>query len=112
MGFCWHLPENVFHRLRPQMETVQLSRKQIIYHADDPLEKLHFMERGLISLIKTMQHSRTVRAGAVPHGDCREQGRAKPNRAIYALHRSMNPPKLQHATACIQLKSAAVAGCS
>ena len=57
--------ENVFDRLRPQMETVQLTRKQIIYHVDDPLEKLYFVERGLISLIKTMQDGRTVEIGVI-----------------------------------------------
>jgi CRP-like cAMP-binding protein len=59
------LPEAVSERIRPELEVVDLVRGEIIFHVDSPINHLYFVDRGLISLVKTMQDGRTVEIGAV-----------------------------------------------
>jgi CRP-like cAMP-binding protein len=59
------LPPAVFDHIRPAMEVVDLVRGQVIYHVDEPVTQIYFVDRGLISLVKSMQDGRTVEIGAV-----------------------------------------------
>ncbi len=59
------LPPATFERIRSNLEHVDLVRGQIVYHVDLPINELYFVDRGLISLVKTMQDGRTVEIGAV-----------------------------------------------
>ena len=59
------LPEAVFQRFRPHLEPVNLQRGRVIYRADERIEKLYFVNRGLVSLVKTMKDGRTIEVGAV-----------------------------------------------
>ena len=57
-------PETL-ERLRPDLELVPLQRGQVIDHVDGKIENLHFVNRGLVSLVKTMSDGRSVEIGAV-----------------------------------------------
>jgi len=59
------LPANVFGRVRSEMELVELPNQKVIYKVEDPINHLYFVERGLISLIKTMRDGRTVEIGVI-----------------------------------------------
>jgi CRP-like cAMP-binding protein len=74
------LPGTVLDRLRPELKAVELGRKQIIYKVDDPIDHFYFVERGLISLVKTMRDGRTVEIGVIG-----VEGMACPN-AVFGLN--------------------------
>ena len=57
-------PETL-ERLRPDLELMSLKRGQVIDHVDGKIENLHFINRGLVSLVKTMRDGRSVEIGAV-----------------------------------------------
>lgn len=59
------LPQAVFQRLRPNLGRVDLRQGEVIFRIDAPIVHLHFVERGLISLVKTMRDGRTVEIGAI-----------------------------------------------
>jgi len=52
-------------RLRPNLEIEPLQRGQVIDRVDGKIENLHFVNRGLVSLVKTMRDGRSVEIGAV-----------------------------------------------
>jgi CRP-like cAMP-binding protein len=74
------LPADVFERVRSEMELVELPNQKVIYKVEDPINHLYFVERGLISLIKTMRDGRTVEIGVIGI-----EGMACPN-AIFGLN--------------------------
>jgi len=51
--------------LMPALERVAMQKGDIVNLADCPVEYLYFLNRGLISLVKTMQDGRTVEIGVV-----------------------------------------------
>ena len=59
------LPRAVLERTRPHLELVNLKRGRVIYRADERIEKVYFINRGLVSLVKTMKDGRTIEIGAV-----------------------------------------------
>jgi CRP-like cAMP-binding protein len=59
------LPQAVFEHIRVDLEMVDLLRGQTIYHVDEHVNHIYFVDRGLISLVKSMQDGRTVEVGAV-----------------------------------------------
>ena len=59
------LPPATLQRMRPTLESVQTVRGQLIGRVDRPIEHMYFVNRGLISLVKTMRDGRTVEIGAV-----------------------------------------------
>lgn len=59
------LPPETLARLRPELEIVALQRGQTIDRVDGKIENLHFVNRGLVSLVKTMRDGRSVEIGAV-----------------------------------------------
>jgi len=63
--FVLVLPSSEFEQVRPSLEHVELARGQTIYREDGPVDYLYFVNRGLISLIKTMRDGRTVEIGAI-----------------------------------------------
>jgi len=52
-------------RLQPDFEAVTLERGHVIYQVDALITPVYFVDRGLVSLVKTMQDGRTVEIGAV-----------------------------------------------
>jgi CRP-like cAMP-binding protein len=59
------LPQPVFERLRPSLQPVDLGRRQVLHTVNSPITHLYFIERGLISLVKTMHDGRMIEIGAV-----------------------------------------------
>jgi CRP-like cAMP-binding protein len=59
------LPRATLHRIDPHLEAVELRRGRVIYRADQRMDKVYFVNRGLVSLIRTMRDGRTVEIGAV-----------------------------------------------
>lgn len=59
------MPDEAYERILPQLEILDLARGQVVYKVDEPIDSCYFVDRGLISLVKTMQDGRTVEIGAV-----------------------------------------------
>jgi CRP-like cAMP-binding protein len=59
------LPAMSMKQVRPLLELLKTARSQIIDTIDGPIEHLYFVNRGLVSLVKTMRDGRTVEVGAV-----------------------------------------------
>ena len=59
------LPPATLRRILPALESLNMARWQVIDHVDGPIEYLYFVNRGLVSFVKTMQDGRTVEIGAV-----------------------------------------------
>jgi CRP-like cAMP-binding protein len=57
------LPQASLKRLRPSLEFRVLKKGEVIDRLDKPIEYLHFVNRGLISFVKTMQDDRSVEIG-------------------------------------------------
>jgi signal-transduction protein with cAMP-binding, CBS, and nucleotidyltransferase domain len=49
------LPPASLKRLRPALEFRTMAKGEMIDRLDQPIEYLHFVNRGLISFVKTMQ---------------------------------------------------------
>ncbi|SUS03362.1 conserved hypothetical protein [uncultured Defluviicoccus sp.] len=49
--------------VRPEL--VRLRKGEPLYHADDPIRHVYFVNRGLVSLVKSMRDGRTVEVAAV-----------------------------------------------
>lgn len=59
------LPQATLERIRPALRPVNTTRSQVIARITEPIEHMYFVNRGLVSLIKTMRDGRTVEIGAV-----------------------------------------------
>ncbi len=59
------LPHATLKRILPDLESVNIVEGQVIDQVDRSIEYLYFVNRGLISLVKTMQDGRAVEVGAV-----------------------------------------------
>ena len=63
--FLRALPQSTFEHIRPALEPVSLERGQVIGRINHRVEYLYFLNRGLVSLVKTMRDGRTVEIGAI-----------------------------------------------
>jgi CRP-like cAMP-binding protein len=59
------LPPRTLKRLLPALSLITTTRGQIIDHVDQPVEHLHFINRGLVSFVKTMHDGRSVEVRTV-----------------------------------------------
>jgi CRP-like cAMP-binding protein len=59
------LPKTTLKRLRPALELVSTAKGDVVDRADQPVSHLYFVNRGMISLFKTMEDGRTVEIGVV-----------------------------------------------
>jgi CRP-like cAMP-binding protein len=59
------LPRASLERLAPHLDFVDLGLKEVIPYATRSIDHLYFVDRGLVSLVKTMLDGRTVEVGAV-----------------------------------------------
>jgi len=59
------LPQLELRRLQPLLEHVDMARGDPIYEAGAPVKYIYFLNRGLISLVRTMRDGRTVEIGIV-----------------------------------------------
>ena len=77
------LPSATRKRLLPALEHVSTVRPQAMDRVDQPIEYLYFVNRGMVSFVKTMQDGRTVEVGAVGI-----EGVTDPN-ALFVVDRSI-----------------------
>jgi len=59
------LPHPTWERIASRLEFVDIRNGQVLYRVGDQIEHLYFINRGLVSLIKTMQDGRGVEIGAI-----------------------------------------------
>jgi CRP-like cAMP-binding protein len=59
------LPRTVLHRIRPHLELIDLPRGHVLARIGTPVHHVYFVNRGVVSLVKTMQDGRTAEVGAV-----------------------------------------------
>ncbi len=59
------LPQASLKRLRPELELQTMTKGKVIDRLGQSIEYFHFVNRGLISLVKTMQDGRAVEIGVV-----------------------------------------------
>jgi CRP-like cAMP-binding protein len=59
------LPADSRDRLGPHLESIELERGQVLHAAGALIEDVYFIERGLVSLVKTMSDGRVVEVGTI-----------------------------------------------
>lgn len=59
------LPRSAFEQIEPHLEAVELSLGEVLYRPHASIDHFYFVERGLVSLVKTMLDGRTVEIGVV-----------------------------------------------
>lgn len=59
------LPAESLERLRSGLRRVELRRRQVIYAAGAPVQNVYFVNRGLVSYVKSMADGRSVEVGAI-----------------------------------------------
>lgn len=65
--FLLALPPATLKRIEPALEPVSLAPGTNIFRMAAPVRRLYFINRGFVSIVKTMQDGRTVEIGT--HGD-------------------------------------------
>jgi CRP-like cAMP-binding protein len=63
--FLRALPAYVLAQLKPSLQYIPLSNGQPIEHVNGPVMHVYFVDRGFISLVKTMRDGRSVEVGGV-----------------------------------------------
>lgn len=59
------LPDATRKRLAPHLHAVPLVAHNPIYHLDDPIKRIYFVDHGMISLVQSMHDGRTVEVGTI-----------------------------------------------
>lgn len=59
------LPPATLKRIRSALRPVNTAKGQVIDHVAGPIKHMYFLNRGLVSLVKTMRDGRTIEIGAV-----------------------------------------------
>lgn len=59
------LSPDSLQRLKPYLRRVDLVQREILHDAETAADQLYFVNRGLVSLVKTMDDGRTVEVGSV-----------------------------------------------
>lgn len=59
------LPHEVLRRLRPQLKPVSLARGSVLCEADEPLQRVYFVETGAVSLVTVFEDGATAEMATV-----------------------------------------------
>ena len=59
------MPRTGFARLEPSLESVPLRQGQQVDRAGEPVSSVYFVNRGFVSMVKTMRDGRSVEVGGV-----------------------------------------------
>lgn len=63
------LPQEEFERLRPNLREVHFKLGEIIYHPEETIDSVYFINRGIVSWLATLEDGNTVEAGVIgPEG--------------------------------------------
>jgi CRP-like cAMP-binding protein len=63
--FLRMLPASSYYRIRPYLEVVRLSKRQVVWHVDDPIDFVYFPRRCVLSLLVNLKHRAPVEAATV-----------------------------------------------
>ena len=58
------LPRPTLERILPALELINTAHRQVLDHIGRPIEFVYFVNRGLVSFVRTMRDGRTVGIGA------------------------------------------------
>jgi CRP-like cAMP-binding protein len=64
-GILSALPRESAERLAVNLETIDLSQGATIGHADEPIDYVYFVHRGLVSLVKTLEDGQSIEVRTV-----------------------------------------------
>jgi CRP-like cAMP-binding protein len=59
------LPRQDLERLRPQLQTVTLGLKELIYEPNTPIPYIYFPNSGVTSILTTMKNGKAAEVGTV-----------------------------------------------
>jgi len=59
------LPREEYERLRPALETISVTPKQVLQSQGEPVERVFFPVRGTCSLVEVMQDGLTIEVGMI-----------------------------------------------
>lgn len=59
------LPEEEYEQLRPALEPVSLSLKRVLFNPNEPIEHVHFVRSGVVSLVANMEDRTVVELATV-----------------------------------------------
>ncbi|MDB9529114.1 Crp/Fnr family transcriptional regulator [Oscillatoria sp. CS-180] len=59
------LPDEIYHRLAPNFTKVQLELGQVLYEPTEPMDKVYFPSRSMVSLVQVMENGATIEAAVV-----------------------------------------------
>jgi CRP-like cAMP-binding protein len=59
------LPPASLRRIKPLLTPVSLERGQVLAQIDTPLRHVYFINKGIVSVVKTMMDGRSVEIGAI-----------------------------------------------
>jgi len=59
------LPRATLQRISSHLELVTLQQGQVISHPEARIQKIYFINRGLVSLVRSMRDGRSVEIGAI-----------------------------------------------
>jgi CRP-like cAMP-binding protein len=59
------LPPEERHRLRPNLQPVELEQGTVLYEPNRPVEEVYFMDQGMISVVSIMQSGATIEVGTI-----------------------------------------------
>lgn len=96
------LPAKTLSRVRSSLKPMRLNRGAMVHRAGDPIEQVHFINRGLISVVKTMGDGRTVEIEAVGL-----EGVTEPN-SLFGIAPPMLDSVVQISAATLRIERAAL----
>jgi len=59
------LPSDEWRRIQPALATVDLEQGQILYETDTPVEHVHFIDEGMISVVAIMHSGASIEVGTI-----------------------------------------------
>src|SRR5215471_1229332 len=59
------LPTPTLRRLTADLQPIDLARGQVIDRTDEPMRRLHFINSGFVSTVRTMRDGRSAEVGGI-----------------------------------------------
>lgn len=59
------LPHEEFEQLRPKLREATFKLGEIVYRAEEPIDYVYFINRGIVSWLATLEDGNTVEAGVI-----------------------------------------------
>ena len=63
--FLRMLPASSYHRIRPYLEVIPLSKKHVLWNVDDAIDFVYFPRRCVLSVLVMLKHRAPVEAATV-----------------------------------------------